>query len=810
MCENPLCLKGIEHRRTNMLTSVLIVAIAAVTAPVLVAPAECDPALELGVQVLSDALAEIGTPMLRVGEDALQELPPGSIVVGRDNKWIPKELDAANLAAESHVLRPWMKQYVVFGGDDLGDAYGAAYLAERILLNPAGWMGRRYRRSPAFSIRMASGCSAEEALRLGYNTWSSAPSPSKVATFESFDPELFDDAALARRGEDIAKIRGRMAEATALGLKTFGGGDEFQFPSEITTRPYSDDLMELSEKEEFCIASEKLWAAYRAKFQEYARDFPEIGYCVLRLGENYSHLTGGAYVGNGVYHYNGKGYCSRCESISYEERIARVVNETQALLADSSIQYMHRTWDTHGDRIHANAEVYQRILNRVPNRKDILWSIKYTQTDFWRYNFPNPCIGVGGVPQLIEFQCQREYEGKGAYPNFVGPGIAEGHRYAQEKGAEGVWHWHHGGGWGGPHLVNDFWNQANIYAAAHLAWEPNAKPADLAREWAALCFGHDAAEAVAETMMLSEEAVRKLRYFEAYCKNHRGWLPAHNWMRDDKIRGGSNLSPIYAGARGDVDEMIAEKEEALRMVDAMREQVQALKGKMDPARVLGPGRGAPVLGGVVKGGDNVFTGLWGSEKAGVYQPMLQLRQGDTWTDVALTISLTVGGESGVLNHWVSFSEGSLEGRAELPRKLGLGKRYPLRVSIAKGRAQVTAARMVMHSDGRATTEEVPLSAPQTGGNLYDHLLTSVEYEYALAETAVHYVAAYFLHRRGTETNSESDLAEARRRVGLWKTGWERYCNDIPKLPGVASLYNDDGMVETMEGIEAALSAPKGS
>ena len=54
------------------------------------------------------------------------------------------------------------------------------------------------------------------------------------------------------------------------------------------------------------------------------------------------------------------------------------------------------------------------------------FSIKHTALDFWRHVKVNECLTRGKHPQIIEVQCQREYEGKGAYPNYVMDGVING------------------------------------------------------------------------------------------------------------------------------------------------------------------------------------------------------------------------------------------------------------------------------------------------------------------------------------------------------------------------------------------------
>jgi len=645
----------------------------------LVLPGDNGKGMAFAASVLGEALEETGHEVRTVGdnregrrgEDLSSEGKKIEVIVGAKNARMPDNAIPEDLKEDGFVLLSKKGRLLVGGLSERADAYALCYLAERVRLDSNAWKKPQIRREPHFSIRMASGCSKEEALRMGYNVWSGVPGPTRVVTFLGWMDGLLhgDDFDRQREnGENLLKIE---KEASDLGLCVVGGGDEFQFPSQVLERDDILDLTELGDDREFCVASEATWEMYRAKYREYVRRFPCVDFCILRLGENYSHLTGGAYVGNGVYHFGvRKPYCQRCKDLSYDERIAKVINETAAILCPSPIQYIHRTWDTRQDLIHGNDEVYQKILARVDQREKILWSIKYTKTDFWRYNFPNPCIGVGGVKQMVEFQCQREYEGKGAYPNYIGRGVAEGHRYAADKRCVGVWHWHHGGGWGGPKVVDDMWNQANIYACAHLAWDPEANPKELAREWAVLTFGKKASHDVVDLMMLSEDAVLKSRYFEAYSKNHFGWMPANNWMRDDKIRGEERLMPIYEGAKELVDSMIEEKEEALRLVEKMREIARGTEGKMDAV-------------------------------------------------------------------------------------------------------------------------------------LHEHLTTSLEYEYWLTKTCLHYTAAYFLFRRWQEKQEPEHQERAREHLEQWRESWTRYRNDVPKLPGCATLYNDDGMEATMEKVSTS-------
>ena len=52
---------------------------------------------------------------------------------------------------------------------------------------------------------------------------------------------------------------------------------------------------------------------------------------------------------------------------------------------------------------------------------------KYWLEESGQYGVPfNPCIGIGKHQQVVEVQCQREYEGKGAHPNYIAKGVIDG------------------------------------------------------------------------------------------------------------------------------------------------------------------------------------------------------------------------------------------------------------------------------------------------------------------------------------------------------------------------------------------------
>ena len=70
-------------------------------------------------------------------------------------------------------------------------------------------------------------------------------------------------------------------------------------------------------------------------------------------------------------------------------------------------------------------------------------------------------------------------------------------------------------------------------------------------------------------LMLSPECVLKFRYIAPYARQHRGWKPSGNIMRDDIICG-APMKRIYDGSKEALTEVITEKEESVALARRMR------------------------------------------------------------------------------------------------------------------------------------------------------------------------------------------------------------------------------------------------
>lgn len=444
--------------------------------------------------------------------------------------------------------------------------------------------------------------------------------------------------------------------ANQLGLAVCLTTDEIELPTVVLDH-FRSSVVDSKKPRRINFQSPEFWELYRAKYREVLKAYPKVAYVIVRTGENYSHLDEG---------YTGHTVLDKTPDDAYFRNMQRLIEETRKVVVDECGRTLiWRTWDLGNNGFHADPAVYDRILAGVHERQGLIFSIKHTQTDFWDYNDFNPMIGRGGVRQIVEFQCAREYEGKGAFPNYVGAAHAEAMRRARDLGAIGVWIWDSGGGWGGPFLKSDRWNRLNVYATTELIRNPDASPRKLAEQWAAEEFGSHAAPKVADMLMLSPECIRKFMYIAPYARDHKGWMPSRNLMRDDIIRGervlreNGGIKILYEGSKQSLDEALAEKSEAVELAGRMRALFESARG------------------------------------------------------------------------------------------------------------DIVAER---------------------GQKVYEESLSSLIYLESLAKVMSHYVRGMFLYYHWQETGDRETAAQAEKELDEWRTAWADYQTNVPKLPGVATLY----------------------
>lgn len=410
-----------------------------------------------------------------------------------------------------------------------------------------------------------------------------------TAKFASISPAVVPSGSAEEAWADalIAALHTQNRAAKANGLAVFYHIDLFVLPRRLV-QLYQAELCD--NKGRISIERPFTLTVHRALFDELLAEFPEVDGFIVRVGETYLFDT--------PYHTgNGPIRATQYEpsTDSNETEIARYTTLLQFLRQEICVKHsrwlLFRTWDCYPDKFHANLDYYLAVTNSVPPHEKLVFSIKHTALDFWRRVRFNPCIAQGKHRQIIEVQCQREYEGKGAYPNYIMDGVIDGFpECARQEGLRNVWNdaricgifgWSRGGGWYGPYLQNELWCDLHAYVIAQFALHPQQTELSIFTRYATQRMGLAAEEAaiLRGLCKTAAQAVLHGRYCEAYDASLQEKIaPTNLWMRDDRLGGAQQLAPVFAYLKENnlVDSALKEKQLAV----ALWQQVVSLAEKI--------------------------------------------------------------------------------------------------------------------------------------------------------------------------------------------------------------------------------------
>lgn len=372
-----------------------------------------------------------------------------------------------------------------------------------------------------------------------------------VARFDETGLDLFpegsdEDAWLQGMTEHLQNDIHAAKEA---GLQVFSHIDLFVLPSALV-EACRDELVD--EDGRISLSREKTMEIHRVMFKELVTRFPEVDGFIIRVGETYLYDTP-YHTGNGAVRYGEE------PTASEQDEFVKLIDFLRTEICEELDRWcLFRTWDCLGDRFHANPVFYRGVTDRIEPHPKLVFSIKHTALDFWRRVKFNECLGIGNHPQIVEVQCQREYEGKGAFPNYVMDGVIDGfdevknpvgiQSLAASDSFLGVYGWSRGGGWYGPYLKDELWCDLHVYVLSHWASDPEASEKELFLHYWTQEKGMDA-ESAALMRTLAKEATEGLlkgRYCEVWDKllGEIG-VPAGLWMRDDILGGMVQLRHIF-------------------------------------------------------------------------------------------------------------------------------------------------------------------------------------------------------------------------------------------------------------------------
>lgn len=392
-----------------------------------------------------------------------------------------------------------------------------------------------------------------------------------IVSFDELGLNLFPENSPERQWLDefSAGLIKEMREAKQAGLQVYYHIDLFVLPKKIV-ETYKEEIC--NDEGKISLDKPKTLEIHRILLDEIFSKFPEIDGLIVRVGETYLHDTP-YHMGNGAVVYK-----DREKEKQQFVRLLQFLREEICVRNEKLLFF--RTWDCYPNRFHADLEYYLDVTNQIEPHDNLYFSIKHTALDFWRRVHWNDCLTQGKHKQIVEIQCQREFEGKGAYPSYVMNHVINGDKHLKkviglkdqvhDTHIQGIYVWPRGGGWNGPYLTNEFWCKLNTYVISQYAMNPTRTEEEIFYEFVRNemnLIGNDA-KLFRQVCLLADEAILKTCYIEEYDKTlNESLMPSCIWFRDDRLGSVFHLKNAFKLLReeGTLQKALDEKKEGWTM-----------------------------------------------------------------------------------------------------------------------------------------------------------------------------------------------------------------------------------------------------
>ncbi len=382
------------------------------------------------------------------------------------------------------------KVMVVSGGSILGDVYGLYWIWDRLRVQKK-LTDINIQRVPKLKIRFTGGESKEaikNAIRYGATWVSGGVSINHLIPWDT-EPEK------ANSTKNREEIRELINYAHSLHLKFLVLEDEFSYHptllEEFGAKPTPTDPA--------------FWDAVQAKYRRLFQVLPEIDGVRIRTGE--STRIGGNFKALDVMH-EGEG-CDWSLAKRYRTYVKKMYT---VVVGEFDKIYFQRTWVTSAHEQHSMAAVYKSIFTDDIPVRNLYMSPYLSTTDRYFHQPYNPTFNL--TPHnMVLLLSTLDYHGHSGvnicptYPGQYYQGGLKTYLIPKENNLKGV----HFGVPG-----NEGWNTSSLtaYTAFRLAWDPDDDVKNIARDFASKYFDKDAAEYMADILLLSPNAYKYGIYIE--------------------------------------------------------------------------------------------------------------------------------------------------------------------------------------------------------------------------------------------------------------------------------------------------------
>jgi hypothetical protein len=328
---------------------------------------------------------------------------------------------------------------------------------------------------------------ARKVAALGYNAITLDDLPHLA------DHPWFEPALRAR----IAVFRGEFR--TLFGIARSQGLQVFVTTDYLTTSPAVDAQLRGD------AGASRAW--FRGLVDGFLADFPEVAGIVLRIGESDGHDVADPLR-------------SRL-AVRTSRQVRRLLLDILPTFEKYGRRLIFRTWTVGahliGDLIW-HRERFTQTFGGIDSPA-LLVSMKYGESDFFRYLPLNRHFFRLELPTIVEFQARREYEGAGEYPSFIGWEVEQ---YARElrgaKNLAGFSVWCQTGGWHAFRRLaflqrEAHWIELNTAAIARVM-----QHGDSVESIVTAAVGEARAADALEFLRHADEMVRQILYIEDFAR----------------------------------------------------------------------------------------------------------------------------------------------------------------------------------------------------------------------------------------------------------------------------------------------------
>ncbi|WP_276504720.1 hypothetical protein [Terrimonas pollutisoli] len=450
-------------------------------------------------------------------------------------------------------------------------------------------------------------------------------------TFKKLNPSIFPEGSKELQWVMNAaeRVKKNIKAAHAAGIKVYYFTDIIVLPKKLVEL-YRSEICDSLGRISF--ERPRTLEIHQVMLDELFETFPDLDGLMIRTGETYTN--------NVPYHTGNNPITNKEQS---HIKLINLLRDEVCVKRNKTIFY--RTWSFGG--MHESPEYYLNVTNKITPHPQLIFSIKHTKGDYLRTFGFNPTLSLGHHPQIVEVQCQREYEGKGAYPNYVMNGVIKGFEEYEtntpQKGYKslndikkspnfkGVWSWSRGGGWVGPYISNEFWCKLNAYVIGHWAMNTTQTEEEVFNQF----MNENGIKGASrkrfrELCLLSAKAVLRGHYSSA--------LPFDNswvwWMRDELLAGIDSIpeldkfsseGPLYRAfssyyKQGLLQKAVAEKYEAVNIwqkVEALSRKI-VISNKADETYLRVSSQYGLLLHKIIAEGWNIMALGFEGDKTGIY------------------------------------------------------------------------------------------------------------------------------------------------------------------------------------------------